>query len=237
MFDKCLACPAIRLPRCLLVLACGMLIAGCSSVNSMLGGNSEQDALKDMKWSYAEDGIQVDIQADPSLNESGGQPHMLALSLVQMADPSAFNKLVASAATLRSLLLAESPPDGTLSLQRIYIAPGQKRRLDLVRVENAKYIGLVAGYDHLDSARSARLYRIGVQVDSSGIVVKTRAAAPEPLKIALRLGPSGIQDSPSSKAQATDPVKPESGLVHPSANGPGTASADTPSTDTSSGKK
>src|SRR5690606_6723536 len=191
----------------------GALLAGCGSVNSMLGGNSEQDALKDMKWTYAEDGFQVDIQADPRLNEAAGQPHVLALAVVQMDDPSAFTALTASADALRTLLLAESPPQGTLSLQRLYIAPGEKRPLQLVRVENAKYVGVVAGYDHLEPARSARLYRIGVQVTSSGLVVKKRTATPEPLKISLLLGPAGILDSPSGKAQPVDPVKPEAGLV------------------------
>lgn len=205
--------PFAGMLRLLAVTACGVLIAGCSSVNSMLGGNSEKDALKDMKWTYAEDGFQVEIQADPQLNEAGGQPHVLTLAVVQMDDPSAFEALTANAAAIRTLLLAESPPKGTLSLQRLYIAPGEKRQLQLVRVENAKYLGLVAGYDHLESARSARLYRIGVQVASSGMIVKTRTAEPEPLKISLLLGPAGIQDSPSTTAQPVDPVKPEAGLV------------------------
>src|SRR5690606_16546340 len=99
---------------------------------------------------YAEDGFQVEIQADPQLNESAGQPHVLALAVVQMEDPSAFTALTASAAAIKSLLLAESPPKGTLSLQRLYIAPGEKRQQQWVRVENAKYLGLVAGYDHLE---------------------------------------------------------------------------------------
>ena len=201
----------------MVVMACAVLLVGCGSVNSMLGGNSEQEALKDIKWSYADDGFQIEIQADPRLNEAGGQPHVLALSVVQMDDPSAFNAFTSSADELKTLLLASSPPKGILSLQRLYIAPGEKRSLQLVRVENAKYVGLVAGYDYLDTARSARLYRIGVQVSSSGLIVKTRTAAPEPLKISLLLGPAGIQDSPESKAQPVEPVRPEAGLVSTSA--------------------
>lgn len=206
-----------RILRWLLVLACVMPIVGCGSVNSMLGGNSEKDALQEMTWSYAEDGIQLEVHADPDLNEAGGQPHMLVLSLVQMEDPSAFKALTASTAAIKKLLLTGSPPDGTLALQKLYIAPGEQRQLQLVRVEKAKYIGLVAGYDHLDPARSARLYRIGVQVDASGIVVRKHTAAPEPLKISLRLGPAGIQESPSGKAVPVSPVKPQAGLVEPPA--------------------
>src|SRR3546814_3654893 len=88
---------------------------------------------------------------------------MLALTIVQMETPNAFTDQTASAAKLKNLLLAQSPPKGMLSLERVFIAPGEKRKLQFVRVEKAQYVGLIAGYNHLDPARSARLYRIGVQ--------------------------------------------------------------------------
>lgn len=210
--------------RVLATIICCTALAGCSSMNSMLGGSSEKDALNDLKWSYSDDGVQIQVHADPALNQSSGQPHMLALSVVQMEDPNAFTALTANAAKLKTLLLADSPPPGVLSVQRIYIAPGEVQTLKLQRVEKAKYIGLAAGYDHLDPARCARLYRIGVQVDSSGLIIKTRSAAPEPLKIDLRLGPEGIQESPGSKPAPVDPSKPEAGLVTPPAAAPATAS-------------
>src|SRR3546814_18844055 len=112
-----------------------------------------------------------------------------------------------------------------LSLERVFIAPGEKRKLQFVRVEKAQYVGLIAGYNHLDPARSARLYRIGVQVDSSGMIIKTRQASPETLSIELRLGPDSIQGSPSSKAAPADPVKPEGGRVAPPKKGNGQAEA------------
>src|SRR3546814_17968145 len=104
---------------------------------------------------------------------------MLALTIVQMETPNAFTDQTASAAKLKNLLLAQSPPKGMLSLERVFIAPGEKRKLQFVRVEKAQYVGLIAGYNHLDPARSARLYRIGVQVDSSGMIIKTRQASPD----------------------------------------------------------
>src|SRR3546814_14861501 len=65
----------------------------------------------------------------------------------------------------------------------------------------------------LDPARCTRLYRVGVEVDSSGLIIKSRTATPEPLKIELRLGPDGIQESPGSKPQPVEPTKPKAGLV------------------------
>jgi type VI secretion system VasD/TssJ family lipoprotein len=198
-------------------LLCGLVLSSCSSLNSMLGGNSETDALKAMKWTYAADGVQIAVTADPKLNQSDGQPHTLAMTVVQMEDPSVFAPYSTSSSKMSTLLLADAPPPGLLALNRVFITPSENQTITLPRVEKAKYVGLVTGYYHLDPARSARLYQIGVEVDSSGIVVKTRNASPEPLKIDLRLGSDGIVDSPGTRTPPVEPVRPKGGLVSPPA--------------------
>ncbi|MFT0547394.1 type VI secretion system lipoprotein TssJ [Allopusillimonas ginsengisoli] len=202
----------VRLLACIL---CSVALTACSSMNSMLGGSSEKNALKELQWSYAADGLQIAIQADPMLNEANGQPHMLTLLVVQMETPNAFTDQTADAVKMKNLLLAQSTPQGMLSLDRLFIAPGEKKSIQLGRAEKAQYIGLVAGYNHQDTARSSRLYRIGVQVDSSGFLVKTRAATPEALSIDLRLGPDSILEAPGTETVPADPVKPEAGPVTP----------------------
>lgn len=204
------------------VAICCALLAGC--------GTSEKDALKELKWSYSDDGVQIQVQADPALNQAKGQPHMLTLAVVQMEDPNGFTALTANAAKLKTLLLSDSPPQGVLAIKRIFIAPGETRSLKLERVEKAQYIGLAAGYDHLDPARCTRLYRVGVEVDSSGLIIKSRTATPEPLKIELRLGPDGIQESPGSKPQPVEPTKPKAGLVPAPAPAPAATPASAPAT-------
>lgn len=210
--------------RLLFPLLCSAALSSCSSMNSALGGNSEADALKALKWTYAADGLQVVVSASPNLNQSTDQPHTLALSVVQMEDPSAFSPYTASSAKLSTLLLADAPPPGLLALNRIFVSPGESRTVVLPRVEKAKYVGLAAGYYHLDPARSARLYQIGVEVSSSGIVVKNRDASPEPLRIDLRLGADGIQESPGTRSPPVTPTRPAGGLVP----APGAAPAASP---------
>jgi type VI secretion system VasD/TssJ family lipoprotein len=199
------------------LVAAGALavIAGCSSVNSMMGGNSERDALSDLTWSYSADGVRLSVTADNPLNPSGGQSHTLLVAVVQMADPNAFTTFSASSDKLSELLLADAPPTGMLSLQRLYIEPGSERNITLPRVEKARYVGVAAGYFHLDPTRSTRLYRIGVDVSSSGWVVKNRSASPEPLQIDLQLGADGIAEGSSRRAFAPDPERPVGGLVAP----------------------
>jgi type VI secretion system VasD/TssJ family lipoprotein len=203
--------------RFAIALPGGVALSSCSSMNSMMGGNSESDALKAMKWTYAGDGVQIAVAADPKLNQSNAQPHTLAMTVVQMEDPSVFAPYSTSSSKMSALLLADAPPPGLLSLNRIFVTPAENQTIVLPRVEKAQYVGLVTGYYHLDPARSARLYQIGVEVDSSGIIIKNRNASPEPLKIDLRLGPDGILDSPGTRTPPVEPVRPKGGLVSPPA--------------------
>ncbi|ANN68538.1 type VI secretion system lipoprotein TssJ [Bordetella bronchialis] len=203
------------LNRLVPALLCGIALSSCSSLNSMMGGNSESDALKAMKWTYAGDGVQIAVTADPRLNQSNGQPHTLAMTVVQMEDPSVFAPYASSSSKMSALLLADAPPPGLLALNRLFITPSENQTVTLPRVEKAQYVGLVTGYYHLDPARSARLYQVGVEVDSSGIVIKTRNASPEPLKIDLRLGPDGIEESPGTRTPPVEPVRPKGGEVSP----------------------
>jgi type VI secretion system VasD/TssJ family lipoprotein len=201
----------LRIFAAAVLLAGPLLLAGCSS--SMLGGSSEKDALKDIKWSYGADGVQIAVRADPQLNRSDGQPHTLALTVIQVADPSVFTPYTKDPAKLAQLLLANSAPTGALSLQRFFIAPNAQQTLSLPRAENAKYVGLATGYYHLDPPRDTRLYRIGVDVSSSGFLVKNHNATPAPIKIDLILGADSILDSPGARPPEVPPTRPEAGVV------------------------
>jgi len=197
--------------RLLLAASCIVALSSCSSLNSMMGGSSEQDALRAMQWSYAADGVQIEIMADAHLNQSDNEPHNLLLAVMQMADPNPFTSATSTTNQLSSLLLSDSPSPGMLALNRLFISPGEQRTITLPRVEKAQYVSVALGYYHLDPARSTRLYRIGVDVDSSGILIKTRNAAPEPLTIHLRLGADGIQDSPAARTPPVTLIKPQAG--------------------------
>jgi hypothetical protein len=130
-----------------------------------------------------------------------------------MADPNAFAAYARNPDRLAELLLADRAPDGILDVQRLYIEPGVERELFIDRVQSARYVGIAAGYAQLDPARSARLYQIGVALDHSGWVFREYTAQPEPLAIQLRLGPVGIQDSLSKRAEPPTPPQPAGGLV------------------------
>ncbi|MFM0305068.1 type VI secretion system lipoprotein TssJ [Paraburkholderia sediminicola] len=192
-----------------------VLLAGCGTVNGMLGGNSGNDALAKLKWSYAADAIHIAWQADTRLNEADGQPHALSLVAVQMMDASAFAPYAASPAKLAQLLSTSMPPAGLLSLRTFFVQPGESASIALPRVEGAQYVGIAAGYYDMDSARATKLYRIGVDVATSGWVVKHRNAAPVPLQISLQLGRSGFVGSEQAGVPASAPLRasPQAGEI------------------------
>lgn len=166
-------------------------LAGCG----MFKTKSRQEALQDLNWSYERDALVLEALADPLLNPWGGQAHTLLLTVVQMAEPSVFEPYATSPDRLSELLMAQSAPSGLLSLERIFIEPGSKRRYRLARVEKARYVGIALGYQHLDPARSTRLYQFGASLEHRGLMFREYEAQPQPLRIRLRLGREAVADS------------------------------------------
>lgn len=200
-----------RAMRGVLLLMLAVSMAGCSLFKT----KSKQDALKDIEWAYDKAGIELRVRAQPDLNQSGGQPHTLLMSVIQMEDPSAFEPHISGPDSLAALLLAETAPGGLLTLQKYYIEPGSERTIRLARVEKARYVALVLGYQHLDPARSTRLYQIGADLDYSGLLLREYQAAPEPLHIDVLLGAESVQDSLTARQREPEAVQPAGGLMVP----------------------
>src|SRR5690606_8761473 len=123
-----------------------MALAGCS----MMETRSRDDALRDLAWNYEQQGILLNVQADPMLNETNGQPHNLLLLVAQMEDPNAFAAHVREQERLAELLLADRAPDGILDVQRFHVEPGTQRAMHIARVQSARYVGVATGYAQLD---------------------------------------------------------------------------------------
>ncbi|MFL1491106.1 type VI secretion system lipoprotein TssJ [Pseudomonas antarctica] len=188
-----------------------LLLSACSS-NAL---TPQQQALSELKWNYADDSIELTLTADKDLNQYDGQPHSLLLVVTQFAQPNAFSAYAGSSQQLSKLLLMPSAPPDLIGLTRLFIEPGQTRTVRLPRLEGAKMVGISAGYAHLDPQRSVKLYRIGVDVTSTGLSSKTWSACPKPLAIHLLLGPDALlrsQQSRLAKPATEQPVEGEISL-------------------------
>lgn len=213
------------------------LLASCGTVNSLMGGNSEAEAKAALEWSYAPGAISIELRSDPRLNLHDDAPHTLVLAIVQTIDPNLFKALLADeTAVARLLATGQSIPPMT-AVERVIVEPGRTRTIRIDRAQGAQYFGVIAGYYQLDPVSNARLFKIPVEVKSSGLVVKNRTAAPVPQRVNLVLGaervmaaeqisppvvaaeqPAGKPGGRSGGKPAEKPGEPESGLIKIDAN-------------------
>jgi type VI secretion system VasD/TssJ family lipoprotein len=177
---------------CLAAAALVSVLAGCATANSLMGGNTRKEAVAEIAWDFARNAILVEIEADPRLNQYGGEAHTLVLGVYQMEDSAAFYKLIADAALVGKSLESGKGGEGFVHFARYVVTPGQRSILSLDRAQKAKFVGIAAGYYQIEAARSARLFEVPLTVESEGMVSTTYKAAPALLAVRLNLGPDEL---------------------------------------------
>ena len=183
--------------RITLLLCVTLLFSGCSA----LGGKSSAEKVAETKanvdWSYAKDGIWIELASDIDLNFYANQSHALVLGVWQVGDEKVFVKLLTDRSALSSAMATGNLPKDILQLDRFVIQPDTRLTLKLDRVQGAKYVGLVAGYYSFDAARSVRYFRIPLNIKSSGLISKDYTAEPSVLALRLLLGSQRIANAES----------------------------------------
>ena len=158
----------------------------------MVACASKPAVLPTPQWSYEKDAIRLLMKSDPKLNLFEDSPHALLLCVYQLADPNAFNQLKEEKEGMAKLLECGRFDASVASSKRLVIQPGKDSTLLLDRAENAKYVGIAAGYYILQKDRVVRLQQIPVQVDVKGWISKTRTTKPGMFDMELYLGPQEI---------------------------------------------
>lgn len=177
---------------CLLVFA-----QGCSSVNSALGGNTQKEAKAEVSWDYQRNGIQIELIANADLNAYFDQPHTLVLGVLQLEDSKTFLQLLNDPKNLTGILASGNPGSDILHMDRYVVSPGKRDILDIDRVQDAKFVGIVAGYYRFDPPGAARLFRIPLNISTAGLVSTTHKAVPASLALRLQLGRQRITNAQS----------------------------------------
>jgi hypothetical protein len=169
------------------VFLTGML-SGCSSVNSVLGGNSSKDAMADLKYTGDPRGFRMDIHAGKNLNFVSGTPHTVALAVIQGNNPGAILKLSTNAAELDLLLTGvPSTNPAILSVDRFVVQPGAIDSIVLARRQEAQVVLVYAGYYNSPVTQRVRMLEVPIFVDQSGVFVKTYSATPAAMQTSLVL--------------------------------------------------
>lgn len=146
---------------------------------------------------YAAKAIQIQYRADENLNRYEDKPHTLTLVVYQLADIKWFNNNIKDAAGLTTLLGAEKTDQSVLAVDRFFIEPGEVNEVELDRYENAKWVGIVAGYYDLTPGQVTRSYELPVLIETKGTFFKTNQARMGALGMNLYFGPGSIQEVPS----------------------------------------
>lgn len=170
---------------------------GCAAVNSAMGGNDQKEAKAEVSWDYARGAIQIELVANADMNAYFNQAHTLVLGLFQIDDAKTFMQLVNDPKTLTQMLASGNPGKEILQLDRYVVSPDKRTLLTLDRVQDAKYLGVVAGYYNFDAQGASRLFRIPLNIQKDGWVTTTYTARPSNLAIRLFLGRQRIVNAQS----------------------------------------
>lgn len=184
------------LPRSIIIILAGVALTACG----VTGGSSadkKKTAKAEVTWPFAKNGIMIELMSDVNLNFYANRPHTMVLGVVQLEDEKAFPKLLTQPRDLANSLATGNLPKGALHLDRYVVSPDTRIVMKLDRVQDAKYVGIVAGYYQFEPERSARYFRIPLNLASSGLVFKDYSAAPATLAMRLMLGPQRIVDAVS----------------------------------------
>ncbi|CBL44797.1 Hypothetical protein HDN1F_12140 [gamma proteobacterium HdN1] len=123
--------------------------------------NTTPPRLAQDAWPLDEGAIQLRILAAPQSNLHRGRPHALIVRVIQMSDAKPFQVRRDNLFGLKEMLTVNDfDKTAVLSVNDYSILPGSEQMLTLDRLENSRYIGIVAGFFELNGRQSARLIAI-----------------------------------------------------------------------------
>ena len=148
--------------RWLVLLGSASLLSACS-----LNEAQRQKLLQESPPWYAEAGIVVNVKTEPTLNAWKGLANSVLLLILQARDKHTLNTLVASEKPTRALFSGAALPPKILAIDRFTALPGQQATLHVNRVENARYVAVIAGYYPAPGAQQAAVVAVPVEIKRS----------------------------------------------------------------------
>jgi len=141
---------------------------------------------------YQKDATRLHLKTDPQMHLYQGIPHTLVFCVYQLIDPNDFNQLLDEERGLEKLCECTKFSPSVTNAKRFIIEPNREYTESLDRPANAKYVGVVAGYYHLQKENVVRLLLYPVVEEKKGNTIYQK---PGILNIDLYLSPQQIQDA------------------------------------------
>lgn len=162
----------------IVIILCLLFITSCGGKHP----NPEPE------WEYKPKSIQISISADHMLNEFQGSSHALQLVVYQFDSINKFVELAEYRDGLKKLLKAQNFDPSVQAVKKIFVDPGETKKLILDRAEKAKYVGIVAGYFNLVPGRTTCFFEIPHKIEKKGIIFfQKKVAVITDLKLNIRL--------------------------------------------------
>jgi type VI secretion system VasD/TssJ family lipoprotein len=145
-------------------------------------------------WGFGSKALQITYTADKLLNSYENKPHTLLLVVYQLDNVNAFNKFTAYKEGLEKLLEAQNFDPSVMGIKKVFVEPKTKKNIVLNRAENAKWVGIVAGYYDLAPGKVNKSFEIPFKVVTRGFIRNKKTAQIQPLHLNLLFGPHSIQE-------------------------------------------
>ena len=149
-----------------------------------------------INWQTLKDGIHSVIIADKELNNSNinGANYALAINVcvMQLSDPTLFNTNIAIDGGIDKALNCNLDKDdksgfGALAAKSLYIQPNTLTDIKMDRVQNARYLAVVAGYNHLNVEKSTAIFEYPIKTSQKGLIFKENVYSATPIDLQISL--------------------------------------------------
>ncbi len=168
-------------------------VAACLFACASNAPSPRERAVATAQWNHGRDAVIFDITTDPELNAFDGQPHTLALLVLQASDPEALRHVDLGVLAGGRAEAHVGAPAGILAHTLKVLQPGTTTHLVLDRTQQARWIGIVAGY--AAQGPQTRIFGIPLTVRVHGVFPRRVSATPAPLAVRLRFGATSITDA------------------------------------------
>ncbi len=183
----CLTFYTFSLALCLLLVACGG-----TSPPPKPSLESEDPAL--VLWPRAVGGVRLSITADRNLNLFDSRPHSVQLCIYQLSSNEAFLNLSQDQDGIKTLLKAKAFDDSVKNVVRVFMQPLESTALVFDRAENAKYIGIVAGFFDSSPKHSSGIWEIQPSVHEEGTFFTTKIYSAGTIDLSLHLSSNALSE-------------------------------------------
>ncbi|MCD6308068.1 MAG: type VI secretion lipoprotein TssJ [Candidatus Latescibacteria bacterium] len=154
-------------------------------------------------WSFESGAVSIEYNSDKSLNFFNDKPHTMIMVVYQMKATDAFDTMSITEEGLKKLLQADRFDPSVVSIDKMIIQPDEKKTRVFDRFENAKWVGIVAGYYELIPGHVSNTYKIPVIYGKKGRIRKRKTVDIGSLLIKVNLGPKTILKADSEKPDST----------------------------------